>query len=183
MVTEETCLTGPTSRCCPGWEWNRRPSPFRGFRCPLPMVWRPTRTRVGSTISRSWHRPYRTVSYSGGDGLAGRVGGTTSGHDSQACQRLGADLSLTWVPACVRTLKTLVGGAGTGAASPWEPRARRRLAREGVPPQSEAEPCSRGRPVLEWGGVPSARGRAPQAKWSLSRGWLGATVLVGRWGL
>jgi hypothetical protein len=25
---EETRLTGPTSRCCPGWVWNRRLSPF-----------------------------------------------------------------------------------------------------------------------------------------------------------
>jgi hypothetical protein len=28
-----------------------------------------------------------TVSYSGGDGLTGRVGGTALGYDSQACQR------------------------------------------------------------------------------------------------
>jgi hypothetical protein len=40
-VTEETCLTSPTSRCCPGREWNRRLSPFRGFRGPLSRVWRP----------------------------------------------------------------------------------------------------------------------------------------------
>jgi hypothetical protein len=58
------------------------------------------------------------VSYSGGDGLTGRVGGTASGHDSQACQRRGADSSLTWALACVIKLKTPAGGVGTGAASP-----------------------------------------------------------------
>jgi hypothetical protein len=57
------------------------------------------------------------MSYSGGDGLAGRVGGIAPGHDSQACQRRGADSSLTWAPACVRTLMALVGVAGTGVVS------------------------------------------------------------------
>jgi hypothetical protein len=59
--------------------------------------------------------------YSGGDGLTGRAGGKTPGHDSQACQRRGADSSLTWVPACVRTLNAPVGGAGTGAARAFGP--------------------------------------------------------------
>jgi hypothetical protein len=44
-------------------------------------------------------------------------GGTASGHDSQACQRCGTDSYLTGEPACVRTLKAPVGGAGTGVAS------------------------------------------------------------------
>jgi hypothetical protein len=72
------------------------------------------------------HRPYesgrhsvaeltptlRTVPYSGGDGLTGGVGGTTSGHDSQACQRRRVDSSLTRVPASVRALNFPVRGAG-----------------------------------------------------------------------
>jgi hypothetical protein len=104
MVMEETRLTSPTSRRCPGRAWNRRPSSFRGFRRPPSRVQRSVRTRVGSVVSRSRHRPYRTVPYSGGDGLTRRVGGTTPGYDSQACQRRDVDSSLTWGPACVRTL-------------------------------------------------------------------------------
>jgi hypothetical protein len=53
MVTEETCPTGPSSRCRPGREWNRRPSPFRGFCRPLSRAGRLVHTRVGSTVSRS----------------------------------------------------------------------------------------------------------------------------------
>jgi hypothetical protein len=59
------------------------------------------------------------VSYSGGDGLTGRVGGTTPGYDSQACQRDDMCGSvLTWAPAGVRTLNAPVGGAGTGGGEP-----------------------------------------------------------------
>jgi hypothetical protein len=53
MVTEETRLTGPTSRRCPGRAWNRCLSPFRGLRRPLSRVRRAGRTRVGSTVSPS----------------------------------------------------------------------------------------------------------------------------------
>jgi hypothetical protein len=53
MVTEETCLTGPTSRCHPGQARDRRPSPSRGFHRPLSRVRRAGRTRVGSTVSWS----------------------------------------------------------------------------------------------------------------------------------
>jgi hypothetical protein len=70
-----------------------------------------------------------------------------------------------------------------GAASPWEPRARRRLARGGVQPSSEAETQSRGRLAPERGVDSSARGRAPRAKRSLARGWLGPAILGGSWGL
>jgi hypothetical protein len=97
-----------------------------------------------------WHsaaelpRPYRTTPHSGGDGLTGGVGGTTSGHDSQSCQGRGVDSSLTWVPANVSALNAPVGGAGAEATSPRGPRARRNLARGGVQPPSEAEPHPRG---------------------------------------
>jgi hypothetical protein len=53
MVTEETRLTGLTSRCGPGQAWNRRPSLFRGFRCPLLRVRCAGRMRVGGIVSRS----------------------------------------------------------------------------------------------------------------------------------
>jgi hypothetical protein len=38
------------------------------------------------TVSRSWHRPCRTVLHNGGDGLPQGVGGTVPGRDSRACQ-------------------------------------------------------------------------------------------------
>jgi hypothetical protein len=47
------------------------------------------------------------------------------------------DSFLTWAPAGVRALNALVGGAGAGAASPWEPRTRRRLARGGDQPSAD----------------------------------------------
>jgi hypothetical protein len=53
IMTEETRLTGPTSRRRPRRARGRRPSPFRGFRRPLSRVWRTGCTRVGSTVSRS----------------------------------------------------------------------------------------------------------------------------------
>jgi hypothetical protein len=53
---------------------------------------------------------------------------------------------------------------------------------EPVRASSEAETRSRGRPALERGGVSLVRCRTPRAKWSFARGWLGLTVLVGRWG-
>jgi hypothetical protein len=52
-MTEETCLTGPTSRRHPGRARDRRPPRFRGFRRPLSRVRRAGRTRVGSTVSRN----------------------------------------------------------------------------------------------------------------------------------
>jgi hypothetical protein len=86
MVMEEMCLTGPTSRRHPGRVRDRHPSPFRGLCRSRSRVRRSNRTRVGSTVS--WrHWPYHIVSYSGGDGLIGRVGGTAPGYDSHACQR------------------------------------------------------------------------------------------------
>jgi hypothetical protein len=104
------------------------------------------------------------------------------------------DSSLTCAPAGVRALNAPVGGAGTAVASPWEPRARRRLARGGdqpsseaditrggVQPSSEAEPHPRGRPALERGrphprgsptvergGVSLVRRCAPRAKRSFA---------------
>jgi hypothetical protein len=106
------------------------------------------------------------------------------------------DSSLTWVPADVRALNAPVGGAGTEAASPREPRARRRLARGGdqpsseadltrrgvrpsseadparggVQPLSEAEPHLRGRPALERGGTSPEGATGPRARQNLTRG-------------
>jgi hypothetical protein len=111
--------------------------------------------------------------YSGGDGLTGGVGRTAPGHDSQACQRRSVYSSLTRAPASVRALSAPVGGAGTGAASPRRPRARRDLTRAGDRPSSEEGPHPRGRPALERGGGLLVWCRAPRAKWSSDRGWLG----------
>jgi hypothetical protein len=92
--------------------------PLRGFRHPLSRVRRACRTRVGGTVSRSSHWPYRTVPYNGRDGLTGRVGGTAPRRDSQAYQGRGMDSSLTVAPASVRALSAPIGGAGMGAGSP-----------------------------------------------------------------
>jgi hypothetical protein len=147
--------------------------PFRGFRRPLSRAWRVSRTRVGGTVLRNWHRHRRTASYSGGDGLTGGVGGTSSRCDSQACQRRDVDSSLAQAPANVRALNAPVGGAGMGAVSPWGPRARWNLTREGDRPSSEVDPHPRGHPALERGGSLLVRCRAPRAKRSSARGWLG----------
>jgi hypothetical protein len=61
-------------------------------------------------------------------------------------------------------------GLTRGASSP---RARRSLTRGGVPPSSEADPHPRGHPVLERGGSLLVQCRAPRAKRSSARGWLG----------
>jgi hypothetical protein len=53
MVMEETCLTGPTSRCRPVQARGRHSYPFRGFWRPLSRVRRAGRTRVGDTVSQS----------------------------------------------------------------------------------------------------------------------------------
>jgi hypothetical protein len=125
------------------------------------------------------------VTYSGGDGLTGRVGGTTPGYDSQTASggRHDADSSLTWASACVRTLNALVrervwerrareslkrGGTSPEGAS--GPRARRNLTRGGVRPSSEAEPHPRGRPSLERGGTLPVKASGPRARRNLTRG-------------
>jgi hypothetical protein len=113
---EVTGLAGLTSRRSPGKAWNRRLSPLCGFRRPLSRARHVSRMRVGGTVSQDSHRPCRTASHNGGDGLTGEVGGTAPGHDSQA--RRGVDSSFTWAPANVSTLNAPVGGAGAEAASP-----------------------------------------------------------------
>jgi hypothetical protein len=113
------------------------------------------------------------MSHSGGDGLTGGVGGAAPGRDSRACHRRGVDSSLTLAPASVRALNAPIGGVGTGAASPWEPRARRSLTRGGDHPSSETEPRPRGRPALERGRYLLARCCPPRAKRSSARGWPG----------
>jgi hypothetical protein len=110
-------VTGPaglTSRRSPGQAWNRRPPPSRvspsyfegAARQPYESGWHSV---IGLTP---------TTPHSGGDGLTGGVGGTSSGRDPQACQGRGVDSSLTWVPANVIALNAPVGGASTEAASP-----------------------------------------------------------------
>jgi hypothetical protein len=93
-----------------------------------------------------------------------------SGHDTQACQGHGMDLSLTWAPANVSALNAPVGGAGAEAASPRGPRARRNLTRGGNRPSSEAEPRSRGCPGPERGGTSPEGATGPRARWNLTRG-------------
>jgi hypothetical protein len=158
-----TEVTGPaslTSRRSPVRAWSSHPSPLRGLRRPHSRARRVSRTGVGGTVSQDCHRPCRTVSHSGGDGLTGGVGGTMLGRDSQV--RRGVDSSLTCAPTNDSALNAPVGGAGTEAAGPCGPRARRNLARGGiqlsietglarggVQPPSEAESHSRGRPAPE----------------------------------
>jgi hypothetical protein len=96
-------------------------------------------------VSRSWHWPYRTVSYSGGDGLTRGVGETMPRYDSQMGSegRHGGDSF----------------GRGSGSAQP----------------SSEEETRPRGRPALERGGVSVVRHRAPRARRSFARGVSGPT--------
>jgi hypothetical protein len=89
------------------------------------------------------------------------------------------DSSLILAPTSVRALNAPIGGAGTGAASPWGPRARRNLTRGGDWPSSEAEICWCGAAPLERSGVP------PEGGWAdCSGGPLGSPVpwaqLLGR---
>jgi hypothetical protein len=75
---------------------------------------------------------------------------------------------------------------GTLLEGVFSSRSRRDLARGGVQPPSEAESHSKGRPTPERGGASlegatsprsrqslPVRHRAPRAKWSPARGWLG----------
>jgi hypothetical protein len=62
---------------------------------------------------------------------------------------------------------------GTSLEGAFSSQSRWDLARGGVQPPSEAEPHPRGRPALERGGVLPVRHRAPRAKRSSARGWLG----------
>jgi hypothetical protein len=181
-VTEETRFTGPTSRRSPGRAQNGRPSPFEGSAvllrgCCAPAIREWAAQCLGGDPSLT--AQYRTVAGMASPGelaelrrdmIPRRVRGT-------AC----VDLS-----ASVRALSAPVGGAGTGATSLWEPQARRRLARGGdqpsseadltrggVRPSSEAELHPRGLPALERGGVSLVRCGAPRAKRSFARGGLG----------
>jgi hypothetical protein len=166
-----TEVTGPaslTSRRSPVRAWSSHPSPLRGLRRPHSRARRVSRTGVGGTVSQDCHRPCRTVSHSGGDGLTGGVGGTMLGRDSQV--RRGVDSSLTWAPTNVSALNAPVGGAGTEAARPMrssseaEPRSRWRSAldRDG--------PRSRGRPTPDRGGIPLEGSSSPRVRQNLTRG-------------
>jgi hypothetical protein len=191
MATERTRLTGPTSRRGPGRAQNRHPSPFKGsavlFRgCGALAVheW-VAQCHGADTGHTAQYRTMAGVASPGGlaeqrrDLIPRRVRGT-------ACVDLFAG---------VRALNAPVGGAGTGAASPWEPRARRRLARGGRPAFERSGPHPRGRPSLERGGTSPEGTASPRAR----RGFISAvlctsseaefrsravrpTALVGRWG-
>jgi hypothetical protein len=80
-----------------------------------------------------------------------------------------------------RACESLERGGDTleGVSSP---RARGNLTRGGVQPSSEVELHPRGRPALERDGISIVWRCAPRAKRSFARGWLGLTVLAGRWG-
>jgi hypothetical protein len=70
--------------------------------------------------------------------------------------------------ACVcQNIKSSGRGAGVGAASPREPRARWSLARGGVRPSSEAESRPRGRLALERGRIPPEGAFSPRVRRSL----------------
>jgi hypothetical protein len=60
-VMEKTRPAGLTSRHRPARARNRHPYLFRGFRRPPSRGATWGRTRVGGTVSRSWHRPCRTA--------------------------------------------------------------------------------------------------------------------------
>jgi hypothetical protein len=55
-------------------------------------------------------------------------------------------------PQCARAFNALAEGGGVGVMSPGHPRVRRRIARGGARPSSEAECCPRGCQPLERGG-------------------------------
>jgi hypothetical protein len=142
------------------WPWasaEQASVPLRGFRRLLSRARCPGCTGVDGIVPRNWPRPYRTSPHSGGDGLTGGVGGTVPGRDSQARQGRGMDSSLTWAPANVTALNTLVGGAGAEAASPRGPRARRNLTRGWWPP-------------LERGGTSPKGATGPRARRNPARG-------------
>jgi hypothetical protein len=136
MVTEETRLTGPTSRRRPGRAWNMCPSPFRGFRRPLSRVRCPVRTRVGSTVSRKLTPAisHSTVQWRGWpyrEGWRNSAGARFSGV-SEAWRGFVFDLG-----ACMcQSIKCLGRGSRYGGGEP-------------VGASSEAETRSRGRPALE----------------------------------
>jgi hypothetical protein len=73
--------------------------------------------------------------------------------------------------ACMcQNIKCFGRGSRWGAASPWEPRVRRSLARGGIQPSSEAESRPRGRPALERGRVLLVWCCIPRAKGSFAQG-------------
>jgi hypothetical protein len=154
------CLTGLTSRRRPGWVRDRRPSLFRGCGARAVREWVAQCHGVETGLTAQCH----TVA-----GMASPGGLAEQRRDMipRRCQRHGADSSLTWAPACVRTLNAPVG----------EPQVRRSLTQGGVWPSSEAKPRPRGRPALERGGASPEGAPSPQAMRSFvsrfARGWLG----------
>jgi hypothetical protein len=119
------------------------------------------------------------VSYSGGDGLTGGVGGTASRHDYQACQRRARGLVFDPGACKVQSIEFPCRGSGYGG---------------GDEPSSEAGPHPRGRPALERGGTspegatsPRARRKStgavprPSSEAEFCPRVAGLTVLVGRW--
>jgi hypothetical protein len=96
------------------------------------------------------------MTYSVGDDLTGRVGGTAPGYDSQAVSegRHGMDSSLTQAPALCQNIKCSRRGSGCGSCEPARA-------------SSEAEPHPRGHPTLKRGGVSPEGASSPRARQSL----------------
>jgi hypothetical protein len=197
MVTEETRLTGLTSWCCPGRARNKRPSLFEGSAVPLrgcsvPAVrkWVVQCDRADTGLTGQCHIVAGMASPGGlreqrRDMIPRRVRGSTWRgfvFDSGTCMCQNIK--------CSGQGSRYGGGEPVKASSKAEthprgvsgPRVRRNLTRGGVWPSSEADPHPRGCPALERGGTSIVWSCAPRAKRSFARGWLGLTVLVGRWG-
>jgi hypothetical protein len=102
------------------------------------------------------------VTYSGGDGLTGRVGETTPGYDSQVVleERRGVDSSLTQAPALCQNIKRSGRGSSCGSCEP----ARASSDAE----SSEAESHPRGRSALERGGILPEGPSSPRARRSVT---------------
>jgi hypothetical protein len=116
MVTEVTAPTVLTSRRSPVRAWSSRSSSLRALCRPFLRLRRVGCTGVSGIVPRGCCWLCRTASHSGGDGLAGGVGGAVPGCDSQA--RRGMVSSLTRAPANVGALNPPVGGAGMEAVCP-----------------------------------------------------------------
>jgi hypothetical protein len=133
--------------------------------------------------------------YSGGDGLTGRVGGTASGYDSQACQRNDLRGFVSNPSACrCQNIKCSSRGSSYGGSEPMRASSEAEARPRGDQPSSEAELLARGRPALERGeispeGVSSPRARRglvsvvlrPSSEAVFRSRAAGPTALVGRW--
>jgi hypothetical protein len=167
MATEVTAPTGLTSRRSPVRAWSSRSSSLRGLRRPFSRVRRVGRTGVGGIVPQGCCWPCRTA-----------AGVVSPGESAEQCRgvipRRGADLQMSEHQVPLSGSK--YGGSRpvrSSSEAAFSSRSRLELARGGVQPPSEAESHPRGRLALERGGVLPSRHRAPRAKRSSARGWLG----------